>query len=204
MTIQTFLAAKLTAGLSGSTIHGMRTALAKVLQAAVDWSYLELNPARGICIGDREPKQERLYLSASQVVRLLSTLPEPCHTIVLVAVLTGMRIGEVLALRWKHLDQLRGSILVRETLSEGRFGSPKTKSSRRDVPMSEPVRRAFHALRATSRQTGPEDLIFSSRKQNTTQSEKSAPPRSAANVRSAGVAGYHLAQLPAHARDPAR
>jgi integrase len=76
-----------------------------------------------------------------------------------------MRIGEILALRWKHLDLLRGSIQVRETVSEGRFGSPKTRSSRRDVPMSEPVRQAFEAQRAWSRQTGPEDLVFASRKQ---------------------------------------
>jgi integrase len=76
-----------------------------------------------------------------------------------------MRIGEILALRWKHIDQVRGGILVRETVSEGRFGSPKTRSSRRDVPMSEPVRRAFEVLRAASRQAGPEGLVFSTRKQ---------------------------------------
>ena len=81
------------------------------------------------------------------------------------SLLTGMRIGEILALRWKHLDLLRGSILIRETVSEGCFGSPKTRSSRRDVPMSRPVQEAFEVLRAQSGLTGPEDLAFATSKQ---------------------------------------
>ena len=163
--VQTFLAEKRKGGLSGSSVHGMRTALSKLLQAAVDWNLLEQNPARGIRIGDRTPETERLYLNSLEVQRLLPSLLEPCHTIVLVAVLTGMRIGEILALRWKHLDLARGSVLIRETVSEGRFGSPKTRSSRRDVPMSAPVLKAFEVQRAQSRQTGPDDLIFATRKQ---------------------------------------
>ena len=163
--IQSFLAEKRSSGLSGSSVHGMRTALSKVLQAAVDWDYLELNPARGIRIGDRGPKTERLYLNSSEVLRLLTALPEPSHTIVVVAVLTGMRIGEILALRWKYLDLMRGSIQIRETVSEGLFGSPKTRSGRRDVPMSDRVRNAFEVHRVQSRQSGPEDLVFASRNQ---------------------------------------
>lgn len=163
--VQSFLAEKRSSGLSGSSVHGLRTALSKVLQAAVDWNYLELNPARGIRIGDRGPKTERLYLNSPEVLRLLTALPEPCHTIVVIAVLTGMRIGEILALRWKYLDLMRGSIQIRETVSEGLFGSPKTRSGRRDVPMSDRVRDAFEVQRTRSRQTGPEDLVFATRNQ---------------------------------------
>jgi len=160
-----FLAAQRKQGFSGSSVHGMRTALSKVLQAAVDWNVLEQNPARGLRIGDRSPKAERLYLTPVEVQRLLTALPEPCHVLVLVATLTGLRIGEILALRWKNLDLVRGVIQVRETVSEGRFGTPKTKSSRRDVPMSQPVRDAFQAQHTRCRQTGPDDLVFTTRNQ---------------------------------------
>lgn len=163
--IQRFVADKRKQGYSGSSVHGMRTALSKVLQAAVDWGYLEQNPARGIRIGDRQPVTERLYLSAQETKQLLDALPEPIHTLVVLAVLTGMRIGELLALRWKNVDLLRGSIQVREMVSEGRFGLPKTRSSRRDVPMSESVRGALEKHRSRARQTGPEDLVFASRVQ---------------------------------------
>ncbi len=163
--VQCFLSEKRRQGLSGSSVHGIRTTLSKVLQAAVEWNLLEQNPARGIRLGDRAPKTERLYLAPPEVLRLLPSLSEPCHTLVLVAVLTGMRIGEILALRWKHLDLLRGIIQIRESMSEGRFGSPKTRSSKRDVPISEPLRQALESQRMQCRQTGPEDLVFATRTQ---------------------------------------
>jgi len=163
--VQHFLADKRRSGFSGSSAHGMRTAISKVLQAAVDWNLLEHNPARGIRIGDRTPKTERPYLDPKQVGRLLASLPDPCRTLVLVAVLTGMRIGEILALRWKAVDLVHGVIQVRETVSEGKFGRPKTKSSKRDLPMSQPVRELLQAQLARSRGTGMDDLVFTTRKQ---------------------------------------
>jgi integrase len=106
----------------------MRTALGKVLQAAVDWNYLEQNTARGIRLGDRAPAKERAYLLPEQLSPLLNSLPEPCRTLAVITVLTGLRIGELLALRWKHLDFVHDVIHVRETVHEGRFGSPRRRA----------------------------------------------------------------------------
>jgi integrase len=161
--VQRFLAGKRKQGLSGSTVHGIRTALGKVLQAAVDWDYLEQNSARGIRLGDRAPIKERMYLLPNQLSPLLNSLPEPCRTLVVVAVLTGLRIGELLALRWKHVDFIHDVIHVRETVHEGQFGTPKTKSSRRDVPMSEPARKALAAQRRGEAEAHAEDLVFAGR-----------------------------------------
>jgi integrase len=163
--VQAFLAHKCQEGYAGSTVHSMRTTLSKVLQSAVDWDYLEQNPARGIRIGDRAPVLERKFLDPEQIRQLLPALPEPCRTLVLLAVGSGMRIGELLALRWKHVDFLRSVISIRESLYRGRFGGPKTRSSRRDVPMSEPVRQALLAHRARSQNPRSEDLLFTSRAQ---------------------------------------
>ena len=82
-------------------------ALSTVLQAAVERGYLEKNPAHGIRIRGANAKTERRFYSPVQVRQLLAELTEPCRSIVLLAVLTGMRIGEILALRWKRLDLLR-------------------------------------------------------------------------------------------------
>lgn len=161
--VQRFLGQKRKQGLSGSSVHGIRTALGKVLQAAVDWNYLEDNSARGIRLGDRTPVQERAYLLPDQLAPLLNVLPQPCRTLVVIAVLTGLRIGELLALRWKHVDFIHDAIHVRETVYEGQFGSPKTKNSRRDVPMSQPVREALLAQRTVSTGTDAEALVFACR-----------------------------------------
>jgi integrase len=162
--VQTFLASKRQQDYAGSTVHSMRTTLSKVLKAAVDWGYLDQNPARGIQIGDRTPVRERVFLMPQQIRLLLGALPEPCRTLVLLAVLTGMRIGELLALRWKYVDFLHGVISVRESVYEGKFGSPKTRMSRRDLPMSKLMQEALLAHRARSGGVAPDSLLFPSRK----------------------------------------
>ena len=140
------------AGISGSSVcTECERHSGKCFKLPWDWDYLEENSARGIRLGDRTPVRERAYLLPDQLSPLLNSLSEPCRTLVVIAVLTGLRIGELLALRWKHIDFIRDAIHVRETVYEGRFGSPKTKSSRRDVPMSQPVREAFLAQRRALR-----------------------------------------------------
>jgi integrase len=162
--VQTFLASKRQQDYAGSTVHSMRTTLSKVLKSAVDWGYLDQNPARGIQIGDRTPVRERVFLMPQQIRLLLGALPEPCRTLVLLAVLTGMRVGELLALRWKYVDFLRSVINVRESVYEGNFGSPKTRMSRRDLPMSKLMQEALLAHRARSGSAAPDSLLFASRK----------------------------------------
>jgi len=157
--VQTFLASKRTQGLSGSSVHGIRTALSKVLQAAVEWGFMDTNPARGLIVGDRRPAKERLFLSPAQVRTLINSLPAPCRTIVSLLALTGLRIGELLALRWKHIDISVGAIRVRETVHEGSFGTPKTRSSRRDIPISLSARGLLQQL---SNGATPDDLVFHS------------------------------------------
>jgi integrase len=90
-----------------------------------------------------------LLIANSSQIRLTQT-----------AVLTGMRIGEILALRWNRPDFLRGHIEVSETYSNGKFGTPKTRSSRRVIPMSSALRGAFETHRADCIRTMPQDLVF--------------------------------------------
>lgn len=106
-------------GHAGSTLRGVRATLSTVLQAAVERGYLEKNPAHGIRIREANAKPPRRFYSPVQVRQILTELAEPCRTVVLLAVLTGMRIGEILALRWKRVDLLRGTIEIAETFSDG-------------------------------------------------------------------------------------
>lgn len=147
-------------GYSSSTVHSIRITLAKVLQMAVECRYLDHNPAHGIRTGGRESHKQRLFLEPTQVRVLLAALSEPCRTVVIVAVLTGMRIGEILALRWGRVDFVRGSIEVSETYSDGTFGTPKTRSSRRMIPMSSVLHGVIELHRAKCDRSKAHDLVF--------------------------------------------
>jgi integrase len=151
-------------GYAASTLHAIRVIVSKVLQAAVEMGYLERNAARGIQIGGRESTTPRIFLTPSEVQHLLAKLGEPCRTVVLTAVLTGMRIGEILALRWDRVDFLRGNIEVSETYSDGHFGSPKTRSSRRVIPISSALSQALELHRESCTHKAPRDLVFSTDK----------------------------------------
>ncbi len=161
--IHRLLVQKLTQGLSPNHVHGIRTTLSKILSVAVQLEYLDRNPMRELKLGGRENVKERTVLSAAQINRLLSALPRPEQALVKFAVLTGFRPGEQFGLRWKNVNLLGKVIYVRETFSSGRFGSPKTKVSIRDVPMSE---RLVELLTAQRQGCGPvdgESLVFPDR-----------------------------------------
>jgi integrase len=147
-------------GYSGATLRGVRATLSTVLQTSVERGYIKENPAHGIRIREANAKPQRRFYSPVQVRQLVTELAEPCRTVVLLAVLTGMRIGEILGLRWKRADLLRSTIEIAETFSSGKFGSPKTRSSNRVIPMSSALRGVLEAYRAGAVRNGPDDLVF--------------------------------------------
>src|SRR5215469_15083737 len=107
----------------------MRTATSKVFEATVDWN-LSTKSARRIQTGDRAAKAENPYLRPEEEGRLITSLPEPCRAPVRIAVLTGLRIGDLLALRW--VDFIRDAILVRASSAERRRRAAKGTSRRAD------------------------------------------------------------------------
>jgi len=107
-------------GHASGTLRGVRTTFSTVLQSALDRGYLDGNAAHGIGIRTTGVKPEARFYTPAQVRMLLIELSEPCRTVVTVAVLTGMRIGEILALRWKRVDLPRNTLEVAETYLFGR------------------------------------------------------------------------------------
>ena len=141
-----------------STLRSVRNTFATVFRSAAERGYLEKNPAHGVVIREGDSKKERRFYSADQVRMLLNVLTEPCASVV--AVLTGMRIGEILALRWKRIDLLGATLEVAENYSSGEFGSPKTKSSQRVLPISSALRRVLENQHARMNPRSPEELVF--------------------------------------------
>ncbi len=161
--IQSFLTGKVRQGYSGAHVHAMKTTLSKVMQTAVEWRFLNENPTRGCRVSRQGLTKQRIFLDARQVRQLCEALPEPCRSVVLVAVLAGLRIGEILGLRWGRVDLNHSTVAVEESYS-GRFGPPKTQSSRRVVPISSALRSVLEAQRTRCTSTGASDLVFATGK----------------------------------------
>ena len=140
------------------TVLSLRNLLSKVFGTAQRWGYLQTNPAKGTQVPALMDTRERLTLTPQQVGALLSELGEPNRTMVLLAVLSGLRRGEIFGLRWKYVDFADGSILVAESSYEGHSSPPKTRASRRKVFVDGVVLEALARLRP--RNTQPDDLVF--------------------------------------------
>jgi len=158
--VQQYLLEKLTQGFAWETTNHLRHLLSKVMGTAVNWDYVPNNPVRDIKMPERTLKRPHRYLTAEEVRRLIASSKEPIRTIVILATMTGLRIGEILALRWGRIDLLRGTLLVAETCYRGHFGTPKTRASRREVPLAPAVVRELKERYMRSVDHSPNALVF--------------------------------------------
>ncbi len=144
-----------------TSLH-LRNLVSKIFATAVDWDYVPANPASGVKLPSRPLRQPLRFLTIGEVTRLLEALKEPERTLVLAAVLTGMRIGELLALRWRNVDFERRVIRVREAVYEGHNSTPKTQGGIRDIPVGPALEQALRRHCTRSR-TSEHSLVFPSR-----------------------------------------
>ena len=122
--VQMFLAGK-SKQVAAGTVLTLRNRLSKVFGTAQKWGYLQSNPAEGAQVPALTDMRERVALTPEQARALLAQLKEPFCTMALLAVLSGLRRGELLGLRWKHVNFTEHSITVAESVYLGRSAAPK-------------------------------------------------------------------------------
>ncbi len=147
--VQSFYRDRLDAGLSDSTVHKMHDILRRGLAQAVKWHLVPRNVAEAAKPPRPAPKEIRA-LSADEARRLLEAAGEDrLGALYVLAIHTGMRQGELLALRWQDVDLKNAVASVRRTLTRSggkvAFGEPKTKKSRRSIRLTP---QAVEALRS--------------------------------------------------------
>jgi integrase len=87
-------------------------------------------------------------------------LSEVERVLYLTAAMTGMRQGELLALRWMDVDWTAHRVRVRRNFVRGKFGTPKSKRSSRSIPLANDVARELELLFQASSYQADEDLVF--------------------------------------------
>ncbi len=133
--IQAWLSALSESGLSRQTVKNIWSALSSVLRSAVDWGYIEVNPAHGVRLPARQPRAFVFLPAPEQVAEILKQLPEPSFTLMLVLVGTGLRVGEAIGLQREDIDLNRKNLTVRRDVWHGKVNSPKYAASERVIPL---------------------------------------------------------------------
>jgi integrase len=137
---------------SPASVNRKLELLSRVLSLAVDFGMLQANPCRRVRKFQLDNRRER-YLSVEEEARLMGLLigrRAYLRPIVILALNTGMRRGEILNLEWWQVDFAANRLVVTKTKS----GKP------RHVPMNEVVRQALIELK----QNGNGRYVFESRK----------------------------------------
>ena len=127
--------------LSAKTVKEHHAILREALSWAVKWQLLAANPADAVS-APRAQRREMCVLSPEGAQRFLEAASDtPYYTFFYLALQTGARSGELLALRWADVDLDRGTLRIVRTARFARgqgivFSQPKTQRSRRPVALS--------------------------------------------------------------------
>ena len=99
---------------AASTANRSLAVLKQMFGCAIRWKHLLVNPATDLALEKEPPGRER-FLDADEASRLLARCKPWLHLVVLAALQTGARQGELLALDWSDVDLERGLIYLRKT-----------------------------------------------------------------------------------------
>lgn len=169
-------------GLSRSSIEQARNVISGVCEYGIDYEYLAFNPCAGIMkrLGLKRTynRNAATIFSQNEITLILDTCLNyrPGHyPIFLTAFRTGMRLGELLALKWENINWRKKFVVVKESFRNGKLTGTKNGKIRR-VDMSDQlfdVLKALHmqrkreALKAGSHEIVP--IIFHTNGEYTSQ-----------------------------------
>lgn len=149
-------------GLAADTVRKAHRLLANALEAAADDGLIPRPPSRRVALPRTERPDIRI-LDLDEINLLADAIDPQYKALVLTAALTGLRFGELAALRLERVNLLRRTIQVEETLNEVRghfhFGPPKTRSARRTVRLPRALAEQLAAHIAAAPPT-ENDLLF--------------------------------------------
>jgi integrase len=130
-------------------VNKLHVTLHKALDQAVKWNMIPRNVSEAVK-APRPASKEMLTLSANQVRAMLRAAQgDRLEALYALAVHTGMRQGELLALKWRDVDLRDGRVSIRRTITRNggrlQLGEPKTAKSRRTITLTTG---SLNALRA--------------------------------------------------------
>lgn len=135
--------------------------LKMILKDAIKDDIIKVNPADGIrSIKEKEKTQaadtiHRALTEAEQIAFMTEARNEYYYELMGLLLSTGMRIGEAAALTWADIDYINGVIHITKTVATDTdnkkiINSAKTKTSNRDIPMTDTVKELLKAQKQKS------------------------------------------------------
>jgi integrase len=149
--------------LKNGTKSKIRNILCSLFSHACRWEITDRNPILHVRQKTQRAKQPAV-LSNAEITALLGELGEPARTAVFVALATGLRVSELLALQWQDIDFSNNTLTPVRGIVDNHIGELKTAASAAAVPASKEVTDALARWRERTLYNGPTDWVFPSPK----------------------------------------
>jgi integrase len=190
--IESFIATKREAGCATNSVLAYVNLLGAVINYEIKRGRCGSNPVPMADTPRAERALEIRYLNQQELDQLVAAVPRGVfgqldRVLYLTAAMTGLRRGELLALRWQDVDTEAGVIRVRRSYRRGQFGTPKTRRSSRAVPLADRLRSELDRHRRISPHTDSEDLVFAHPKSGRVLDPSAVRKRFQATRSSAGL-----------------
>jgi integrase len=128
---------------------------------AMRWEFFDRNPLSLVRQSAKRVKVPDV-LTIEEIGKLLLELREPWRTAVYVAVTTGLRVSELLALKWGDVNFAAGEIYLSRGIVRQHIGEMKTEASRKPVPMDAGLADVLACWREIAPYNQDGDYIFAS------------------------------------------
>ena len=175
LTVDRYLAGLSQTKLSHESMDKIRDVLSSILESAVRYELVK-NPVEGIRLPKpKTGKRTKPFITPEQFEALLNLIVEPYASMTYVAIYTGLRVSELVGLRWRNVHH--DSISIVERYCRGDWGAPKSQSSNATVAVNRSVIERIQHLKAVTvevkagkavrryaavKACGPDDLVFQS------------------------------------------
>jgi len=154
--------------LADGTKAKLRNLMHAIFNHAMRWEFFNHNP---ISFVRQSAKRTRVpdVLTAEEIGKLLGELCEPWRTAVYIAVTTGLRVSELLALKWADVDFAAGEIRLCRGIVRQHVGQMKSEASRKPLPLDGGLADVLTHWRGCCPYNQDADYIFASPDKNGTQ-----------------------------------
>src|SRR6185503_940890 len=163
--LQRYLERKTKDGLSHSVVHHLRWDLRAIFRFAFQDGLVDLNAGESLFTPGIPGPKSRNVLNAEQVQQILGVLNLREQLAVRLAIFSGMRPGEIIALQWKHVHD--DHVAIEQRIYRGKLDRPKTTRSKRKAALSPSTQVALALWRSRSSGDNPEGWVFPSEKLTT-------------------------------------
>jgi integrase len=146
----------------------IRNIMSALYSHAIRWEWATRNPIASV---RQSAKRQAVpaVLTVDELVKLLSAIPEPFRTAVFLDGSSGLRVGELLGLKWEDVDFKKNVIYIRRLIVKQKIGPPKTEASQKPIPLNSELAKALRLWKMKTIYNRPDDWVYASPAKNGTQ-----------------------------------